>query len=101
MLRQRFWANYLKQYDTDDTGAFSHVEITAMLDSLGSTLSRDHINSWFSLFNKPTTEELSLAKVNQCLEDETTRPLSQKKPISAEEALSGAPSGFATPSLQM
>lgn len=102
MLRQRFWANYLKQYDTDDTGCFSHLEITAMLDSLGSTLSRETINSWFARFNKASTAELTLSEVIQCLEDEATRPLSQKKPISGsqDESISGAPSGFATPSLQ-
>jgi len=102
MLRQRFWANYLKQYDMDDTRSYSHLEITAMLDSLASTLSRETIDSWFARFNKASTAELSAAEVIQCLEEETTRPLSQKKPISGsmDETLSAAPSGFATPSLQ-
>jgi phosphatidylserine decarboxylase len=102
MLRQRFWANYLKQYDTDDTSSFSHLEITAMLDSLSSTLSRETINSWFARFNKASTAELTTSEVIQCLEEETTLPLSQKKRFSSQdESISGAPSGFATPSLQM
>ncbi|KAF9486943.1 C2-domain-containing protein [Pleurotus eryngii] len=31
---------YIGQYDNDDTRAISHLELTSMLDSLGSTLSR-------------------------------------------------------------
>ncbi|KIM43468.1 hypothetical protein M413DRAFT_25830 [Hebeloma cylindrosporum] len=37
-LRQWFWRQYLKQYDTNDTNALSNLELTSMLDSLGSTL---------------------------------------------------------------
>ncbi|CAG7849378.1 Phosphatidylserine decarboxylase proenzyme 3 {ECO:0000303/PubMed:19286980} {ECO:0000255/HAMAP-Rule:MF_03209}; Contains: RecName: Full=Phosphatidylserine decarboxylase 3 beta chain {ECO:0000305}; Contains: RecName: Full=Phosphatidylserine decarboxylase 3 alpha chain {ECO:0000305} [Serendipita indica DSM 11827] len=102
LLRQRFWANYLKQYDTDDTGAFSHLEITAMLDSLGSTLSRETLNSWFTRSGRdPVREELTLAEVIQYLEEETSRPDSQKKKLSGsqDESLSAAPSGIATPSM--
>jgi phosphatidylserine decarboxylase len=102
MLRQRFWANYMKQYDADDTGTFSHVEITTMLDSLGSTLSRETLNTWFSRLGKnPTNGELSRHEVIQFLEEETQRPLSQKKKISGsmDDPLSAAPSGLATPSV--
>lgn len=34
-LRQQFWRCYLRQYDIDESGAFSHLEIFSMLDSLG------------------------------------------------------------------
>jgi len=101
LLRQRFWANYMKQYDTDDTGSFSHLEITTMLDSLGSTLSRETLNTWFSrLGRNPTGGELTTNEVIQFLEEETQRPLSQKKKIgSMDDALSAAPSGSVTPSI--
>jgi phosphatidylserine decarboxylase len=101
MLRQRFWANYMKQYDTDDTGSFSHLEITAMLDSLGSTLSRETLNSWFTKLGRdPRSGELSQAEVIAYLEEETSRPASQKKPLTNDEAITAPPSGFTTPSLQ-
>ncbi|KAG2739781.1 hypothetical protein P692DRAFT_201857856 [Suillus brevipes Sb2] len=34
MLRQRFWAQYLKKYNTDDTGSILHVELKSVIDSL-------------------------------------------------------------------
>ena len=61
MLRQQFWARYLMQYDTDETNTISHVEITSMLDSLGSTLSRSTIDSFFTRHGKaPSTSELTI-----------------------------------------
>ncbi|KAG9034805.1 hypothetical protein FS842_003775, partial [Serendipita sp. 407] len=102
MMRQRFWAHYLAQYDTDDTGEFSHLEITAMLDSLGSTLSRETLNSWFVRSGKnPQGDELTLSEVIQYLEEESRRPMSEKKKLSSsmDEAITAAPSGMATPSI--
>ncbi|KAG6332884.1 hypothetical protein ID866_6202, partial [Astraeus odoratus] len=46
-LRQRFWAQYLREYDADDTSTLSRVELTSMLDSLGSTLSAQTIDSFY------------------------------------------------------
>ncbi|KAH9847524.1 hypothetical protein C2E23DRAFT_943035 [Lenzites betulinus] len=46
-LRQKFWRVYLKQYDTDDNGTISHLELTSMLDSLGSTLSHETVDSFW------------------------------------------------------
>lgn len=38
-LHQRFWRQYLKQYDTtDNTCALSYLELCTMLDSLGSMI---------------------------------------------------------------
>ncbi len=48
----RFWRQYLKQYDTDDTSALSHIELTSMLDSLGSTLTRTTVSSFFTRYGK-------------------------------------------------
>ena len=59
-LRQKFWREYLKQYDTDDSGTISRLELTSMLDSLGSTLSAQTINSFFTRFNKTPEEVLTV-----------------------------------------
>lgn len=92
----------MKQYDTDDTGTFNHLEITAMLDSLGSTLSRETLNSWFSRLGRdPMGGELSVTEVIQYLEEETRRPASQKKRLgSQDDAATTSPSGLTTPSTQ-
>lgn len=81
-LRQRFWAQYLKQYDTDDTNSISHVELTSMLDSLGSTLSAQTIDSFFTRHRKrPVEDELTIEETIQCLETELIRPACEKKRI--------------------
>lgn len=49
-LRQQFWRAMLKQYDADDSSHLSKVEITTMLDNLGSTLKESTIDSWFHRF---------------------------------------------------
>ncbi|KAJ3761334.1 phosphatidylserine decarboxylase-domain-containing protein [Lentinula raphanica] len=97
-LRQRFWLQYLKQYDTDDTGMLSHLELTSMLDSLGSTLTNTTIKSFFTRFNKdPYREELTMAETIQCLETELGRPESQKKRLGGAEDAGYESSVSATP----
>ena len=51
-LRQQFWRAMLKQYDSDDNAQLSKVEITTMLDTLGSTLKESTIEHWFHRFSK-------------------------------------------------
>jgi phosphatidylserine decarboxylase len=99
MLRQQFWAHYLKQYDIDDPNTISHVEITSMLDSLGSTLSRSTIDSFFTRHGKPpATGELSIEEAVHCLEEEVSRPFSQKKRLSqTDEAITANATAYATP----
>ena len=58
-LRQRFWRQYLKQYDTDDTNTMSRLELTSMLDSLGSTLTRSTVSSFFTRFDKKAHQTIS------------------------------------------
>ncbi|RPD72321.1 hypothetical protein L226DRAFT_537138 [Lentinus tigrinus ALCF2SS1-7] len=87
-LRQKFWRVYLKQYDTDDTGTISHLELTSMLDSLGSTLSHETVNSFWTRFNKrPHDEVLTIDEAIQCLETELCRPASEKKRIDPEDSV--------------
>ena len=85
-MRQRFWRQYLTQYDTDDTGAISQLELTSMLDSLGSTLTRSTIESFFVRYGKNSEEdELTMDEAIQCLETELCRPLSEKKRLDVSE----------------
>lgn len=49
-LRQQFWRVILRQYDNDNTGHISKIELSTMLDTLGSTLKESTIDSWFQRF---------------------------------------------------
>ncbi|KAL3422974.1 phosphatidylserine decarboxylase [Phlyctema vagabunda] len=81
-LRQQFWRSMLKQYDTDESGRISKVELTTMLDTLGSTLKESTIDGFFKRFphmsNNPEdlTGDLSVDEVVICLEDQ----LQKKQP---------------------
>lgn len=111
-LRQQFWRAMLKQYDADDSGRISKVELTTMLDTLGSTLKESTIDSFFHKFaeeNEPSeTVDLTFDQAVICLE-ETLQAL-QKKSVGSQlkklvqipgELISGSgsenPSGDSTP----
>ena len=99
-LRQRFWRQYLTQYDTDDTGAISQLELRSMLDSLGSTLTKSTVESFYTHYGKnPEEDELSLDEAIQCLETELCRPLSEKKRVDVNEESRSAVSASTTPIL--
>ncbi|KAL1964177.1 hypothetical protein VTN77DRAFT_7265 [Rasamsonia byssochlamydoides] len=72
-LRQQFWRVMLKQYDTDDSGRISKIELTTMLDTLGSTLKESTIDGFFRRFaseNQPgETADLTYDQAVICLED--------------------------------
>lgn len=94
-LRQRFWRQYLTQYDTDDTGTISYTELTTMLDSLGSTLTSTTLRGYYERFDKSYEEgELTFDQIIQCLEDEIRK---QGKEI-RRASRSTIASGVATPS---
>ncbi|KAF8237320.1 hypothetical protein L208DRAFT_1356433 [Tricholoma matsutake] len=96
-LRQRFWREYLKQYDTANTESLSHLELTSMLDSLNSTLTRSTIASFFTRFGKsPKTDKLTLDEAVQCLEAELGRPVSEKRRVGEDEG-EGEGEGVGTP----
>lgn len=75
-LRQQFWRHMLREYDSDDSGMISRVELTTMLDTLGSTLHEDTIDSFFARFKEEngaaTLEEteLTMDQAVICLEDQ-------------------------------
>lgn len=78
-LRQQFWRAMLKQYDADESSMISKVEITTMLDTLGSTLKESTIDGFFQRFagqnadQDPTTLELTFDQAVICLEDQLKR----------------------------
>jgi phosphatidylserine decarboxylase len=55
-----------------------------MLDSLGSTLSSQTINSFFTRFDRnPFEESITISQVVQCLESEICRPPSERKHVTS------------------
>ena len=91
-LRQQFWRAMLKQYDADDSGLLDKVELTTMLDTLGSTLHESTIDSFFERFAAQHNGEglLTFDETVICLEDklQATEQRDLKK---------FGPSGFLTP----
>jgi phosphatidylserine decarboxylase len=71
-LRQQFWRAMLKQYDADDSGLVDKVELTTMLDTLGSTLHESTIDGFFKRFSTERNGEelLTFDQVVICLEDQ-------------------------------
>lgn len=81
-LRQRFWRQYLLQFDSDGTDAISYTELTTMLDCLNSTLTTSTLESYFTRFGKsPEDDELSFDQVIQCLEAELKKSESEKNTV--------------------
>ncbi|OLL24111.1 Phosphatidylserine decarboxylase proenzyme 3 [Neolecta irregularis DAH-3] len=103
-LREQFWRQMLKHYDTDDTETISRVELVTMLDSLGSTLKDRTINHFFTQFglnpedegNEQGPGELTIDQVVACLENQ----LVSQSSASQTSSLPPTPRGFATPSVQ-
>ena len=84
-LRQQFWRAMLKQYDADESGRVSKIELTTMLDTLGSTLKESTINRFFSRWaadneaDDTGNMDLTFDQAVICLEDQLQR--SQKKSV--------------------
>ncbi|GAA5826014.1 hypothetical protein JCM11251_000092 [Rhodosporidiobolus azoricus] len=95
-LRQQFWRVYSHQYDIDDSNSLSLVELFSMLDSLGSTLCKDTIASFFTRFGKTTEDELTIEEVVICLEDEVKKPKEQKRAVEEGSQDSGLTTPAAT-----
>ncbi|CEJ57426.1 Putative Phosphatidylserine decarboxylase [Penicillium brasilianum] len=88
-LRQQFWRLMLKQYDADDSGRIDKVEMTTMLDTLGSTLKESTIDGFFKRFsneNEPEVADLTFDQCVICLED-TLRYLQKKNSVPGVPAI--------------
>ncbi|TPX58616.1 phosphatidylserine decarboxylase [Powellomyces hirtus] len=71
-LRRNFWLTLIKQFDSDSSGFINKVQLTAMLDSLGSTFSDESINLMFIEKGKVPDEELSCEELVDLLEGQIT-----------------------------
>lgn len=99
-LRQRFWRQLLMQYDTNDSGTLSSLELTSMLDSLGSTLTSKTIQGLFSQFGKDENDECDELTIDEAiiaLEKEISKPWSEKRYVDGGWDATPAPSGTQTP----
>jgi phosphatidylserine decarboxylase len=90
-LRQQFWRAMLRQYDTDESGRISKVELTTMLDSLGSTLRESTIDGFFQRFRQKTgngdeASDLTTDEAVICLEDQLE---ARSKPQSVADRMMG------------
>lgn len=81
-LRQQFWRAMLKQYDADDSRRISKLELTTMLDSLGSTLRESTIDGFFRRFASGNEEldqaDITIDQAIICLEEQLMK--SNQKP---------------------
>lgn len=80
-LRQQFWRAMLKQYDSDENARVSKVELTTMLDTLGSTLKESTINSFFERYAEGMEIQDPMLTYDQaviCLEDQLQQPTPPK-----------------------
>ena len=84
-LRQQFWRAMLKQYDADESARVSKIELTTMLDTLGSTLKESTIDRFFQRFASQNgtqdtgNMDLTFDQAVICLEDQLQK--SQKKSV--------------------
>lgn len=81
-LRQQFWRAMLQQYDADNSGRLSKIELTTMLDTLGSTLHESTIDEFFSRFaseNEATESmDLNFDQAVICLEEQLVKSSTKK-----------------------
>ena len=80
-LRQQFWRAMLKQYDSDENARLSKIELTTMLDTLGSTLKESTIDGFFRRYSSGLEIGDPLLTYDQavtCLEDQLAHPIKKK-----------------------
>lgn len=82
----------------DGNDRISHLELTSMLDSLGSTLSKETIDSFFTRFNvSPREGDLSFEQVIISLEEAVHKPMDQRKRVTTDQQVPDT--GVPTPML--
>jgi phosphatidylserine decarboxylase len=93
-LRQQFWRIYSSQYDVNESGTFSQIEIFSLLDSLGSTLAHETVESFFTRYGKTwEDDELTTDELVLCLEEELRKHKANRPASDTPE------SGLNTPGL--
>ncbi|KAG8938080.1 hypothetical protein FRC00_005341 [Tulasnella sp. 408] len=69
VLRQKLWRQFLKSYDVNGDGRISHQELTSLLGRLGTTLSEETIDSFFTRDDAPLERgDLTFEQALICLE---------------------------------
>lgn len=103
-LRQQFWRAMLRQYDADESGRIDKLELTTMLDSLGSTLFESTVDKFFERFPEDSPGDcpsLAFDEAVVCLEDELQRTSRKRPPIFhgvSYSSTAGDDSGSGSPS---
>lgn len=78
------------------------MEIYSLLDSLGATLTRATIDSFFTRFGKNPEDTLTAEEAIICLEDELTKPRSEKREVELSASdINDSKSGSTTPLSEM
>ncbi|GAA5892606.1 hypothetical protein JCM8208_005861 [Rhodotorula glutinis] len=96
-LRQQFWRVFAANYDLNANGTLSQVELFSMLDSLGSTLTKDTLDSFFTRHGKTVDDELTVEEVVICLEEEVRKPKEQRHHVDEGGTDTGSGTGMNTP----
>lgn len=73
VLRKNFWGILAKQYDHDDNGKLNRVELTTMLESIGSTLSEDTLDAILQKLDVDIEGEIEISNIVYSLEELTVR----------------------------
>jgi hypothetical protein len=63
--------------------SYTHIKLTHIVDSLGSSLSAENVNSFTRNGKKPVEDELAVDEAIQCLETQVGRPPNEKKRVVA------------------
>lgn len=83
-LRQQFWRAMLRQYDSDENAQISKLELTTMLDTLGSTLKESTIDGYFLRFSNGNNTldtgsmHLNFDQAVICLEEQLQKSTQKK-----------------------
>lgn len=98
-LRQQFWRAMLKQYDMNENNEISKVELTTMLDTLGSTLKESTIDSFFKRFHDEpafgdeSMPDLTFDQAVICLEDQLMNRTKQQQSTVGQKISAMIPDG--------
>lgn len=68
LLRRNFWLTLLKAYDSGNVFKINKIELTALLDSIGSTFSEESINYMFMVVGKTPDQSLTYEEAVAALE---------------------------------
>lgn len=79
-LRQKFWREMLRMYDSNNTGGIDADELQSMVLSLGGTLSQETIMSFFERLGKDAqNDELTFEEGIGVLEEAIKTPWDQRR----------------------